>query len=195
MEFQCQGYQGPQDATECPGSLFSLTLQLHLVLSLPEPWDSFQAGAQCPEHNLGGKCLYVPLARSGSVLTEVGMLAPPHPLTATWRGSGPGGVTTEGAWMTIDCLWQPMHQSAPPKISLTSRPLRVTGGPGIHSLHMLRVLTSRFPVGPSPTLRRKPGRVPRTTAPTSWQEGLLQAWLDARSLAHVPSCIPQCLGW
>lgn len=66
------------------------------------PWPSrglgatFQAGAQGPEHDLGGKCLYVPLAISGSVLTEVGMLALPHPLSATWRGSRPEGVTTEG---------------------------------------------------------------------------------------------------
>lgn len=97
--------------------------------------------------------------------------------------------------MTIDCPWWPMHQSAPPKVCLTSRPLCVTGRPGIHSANTLGQHPNlQVPYWSFPHPEETRERVPRTTVPTSWQEGLLQAWLDARSLACVPPASPSAWG-
>lgn len=65
MEFQCQGCQRPQNASEGLGLLFSLIFAAPLY---PQPsrglGEAFQPGVQGPEHDLGGKCLYVPLSSS-----------------------------------------------------------------------------------------------------------------------------------
>lgn len=185
-EFQCLGCQRPENAPQGPGLLFPLTLLLPLVPSLPEAQEHpSKLGPRVLSMTWEGRASCVSLVRSGSVLTEAGMLAPPHPLAATWGtgGFGSGGATTDGAWMTTDCLWQPMPRASrrrsvsPPDLFMW----QVDQG-SLLSIHSIRVLTSRFPVGPH--LQPHPQEEARvTTAPASLQVGLLQAWLDAGRLA------------